>query len=180
MRELPITPPSAALIGGEWVDTAETLAVEAPASATPLAEIARCGGVEVDAAVAAARRAFEGGLGDWPAWSARRAASRPRRRPVPAASQEVKPPQITPTIRVATIIAAKGTWNFSGRGQKLKATACRFWTKNVTSSRPSGSSTTRDRALENFDFFNAVGSPNPGLRGVSFPCSTSRATACLS
>ncbi|WP_192036225.1 aldehyde dehydrogenase family protein [Halomonas sp. YLGW01] len=72
MRELPNTPPAAALIDGRWVDTAETLMVEAPASASPLARIARGGEAEIDAAVAAARRAFAGQTGDWPAWPARR------------------------------------------------------------------------------------------------------------
>ncbi|RAR61011.1 aldehyde dehydrogenase (NAD+) [Onishia taeanensis] len=72
MRELPITPPAGALIDGRWMDTAETLVVEAPASAEPLARIARGGEAEIDAAVVAARRAFDGETGDWPAWPARR------------------------------------------------------------------------------------------------------------
>ncbi|MAX33051.1 MAG: aldehyde dehydrogenase [Halomonadaceae bacterium] len=72
MRELPIMPPKGALIDGRWVDAAETLMVEAPASAEPLARIGRGGEAEIDAAVAAARRAFDGETGNWPAWPARR------------------------------------------------------------------------------------------------------------
>lgn len=72
MQELPITPPAAALIDGRWVDTAQTLVVEAPATGEPIARIARSGEAEVEAAVAAARHAFAGETGDWPAWPARR------------------------------------------------------------------------------------------------------------
>ncbi|MFG6177763.1 aldehyde dehydrogenase family protein [Halomonas sp. THAF12] len=72
MSALPVTPRCAALIGGEWVPTPGSLGVEAPATATPLAEIARCEAEQVEAAVAAARHAFDGELGDWHQWSARR------------------------------------------------------------------------------------------------------------
>ena len=48
-----------ALIGGEEIETAETLAVEAPADGRRLAEMAACGPVEVDLAVRAAARALE-------------------------------------------------------------------------------------------------------------------------
>ncbi|KAE8438738.1 aldehyde dehydrogenase family protein [Vreelandella piezotolerans] len=64
-------PPAQAFIGGEWVDTADTLAVEAPATGEPLARIARSQQGEVDAAVQAARLAFSGQLGEWASWSAR-------------------------------------------------------------------------------------------------------------
>ncbi len=60
-----------ALIGGEWVDTAQTLQVDAPATGEPLTRIARCQAEEVDAAVQAARKAFAGQLGEWARWSAR-------------------------------------------------------------------------------------------------------------
>ncbi|GGX98275.1 aldehyde dehydrogenase [Litchfieldella qijiaojingensis] len=72
MSRLPVTPPSAALIGGEWVTTPQTLGVEAPATGEPLAEIARCQAEHVENAVMAARQAFDGQLGDWSRWSARR------------------------------------------------------------------------------------------------------------
>ncbi|HSP59162.1 MAG TPA: aldehyde dehydrogenase family protein [Halomonas sp.] len=65
-------PPSQALIGGEWVDTHETLTVEAPAYAESIGRIARSQPEDVDAAVGAARQAFEGRTGDWPSWTARR------------------------------------------------------------------------------------------------------------
>ncbi|GHC16633.1 aldehyde dehydrogenase family protein [Aidingimonas halophila] len=71
MSRLPVTPPCAALIGGEWVTTPQSLSVEAPSSATPLAEIARCQSSQVDAAVDAARQAFDGIRGTWSQWSAR-------------------------------------------------------------------------------------------------------------
>ncbi|HSP31219.1 MAG TPA: aldehyde dehydrogenase family protein [Halomonas sp.] len=64
-------PPQQALIGGEWVPTAATLQVEAPASGEPLARIARSKVEEVNAAVQAARQAFSGQLGEWASWSAR-------------------------------------------------------------------------------------------------------------
>lgn len=64
-------PPAQAFIGGEWVDTADTLSVEAPATGEPLAHIARSQQGEVDAAVQAARLAFSGQLGEWASWSAR-------------------------------------------------------------------------------------------------------------
>ncbi|UDM06972.1 aldehyde dehydrogenase family protein [Halomonas sp. NyZ770] len=60
-----------ALIGGEWVDTAQTLQVDAPATGEPLTRIARCQAEEIDAAVQAARKAFAGELGEWARWSAR-------------------------------------------------------------------------------------------------------------
>ncbi|EPC01584.1 aldehyde dehydrogenase [Litchfieldella anticariensis FP35 = DSM 16096] len=71
MSRLPVTPPSAALIGGEWVPTPYSLSVEAPATGEPLAEIARCEAEHVEDAVMAARQAFDGQLGDWNRWSAR-------------------------------------------------------------------------------------------------------------
>lgn len=71
MSRLPITPPNAALIGGEWVSTPHTLQVETPASGETIAEIARCGAEQVEEAVRAARRAFDGELGEWRRWSAR-------------------------------------------------------------------------------------------------------------
>ncbi|TVP46976.1 MAG: aldehyde dehydrogenase family protein [Halomonas sp.] len=64
-------PPQQALIGGQWVNTAATMQVEAPATGEPLARIARCQAEEVDAAVQAARQAFAGQLGEWASWSAR-------------------------------------------------------------------------------------------------------------
>lgn len=53
----------AALINGKDVETAEYFATEDPSAGKPLAEVARCGKAEIDAAVSAARDAFEG---DWP------------------------------------------------------------------------------------------------------------------
>ncbi|QEM83128.1 aldehyde dehydrogenase family protein [Halomonas binhaiensis] len=70
MFSLPITPPCGALIGGQWRDTSETLAVQRPASGDTIAFIARCQADDVAAAVAAARAAFEGKLGAWASWSA--------------------------------------------------------------------------------------------------------------
>ena len=64
-------PPAQAFIGGEWVDTVDTLSVEAPATGEPLTRIARSQQGEVDAAVQAARLAFTGGLGEWANWPAR-------------------------------------------------------------------------------------------------------------
>nr|WP_083700715.1 aldehyde dehydrogenase family protein [Halomonas sp. 1513] len=71
MMESPAMPPQAALIGGEWQATAATLDMEAPASGRVTTRIARCQAAEVDAAVSAARRAFDGELGDWARWSTR-------------------------------------------------------------------------------------------------------------
>ncbi|AQU83883.1 MULTISPECIES: aldehyde dehydrogenase family protein [unclassified Halomonas] len=64
-------PPQQALIGGQWVNTAATIQIEAPATGEPLARIARCQAEEVDAAVQAARQAFAGQSGEWASWSAR-------------------------------------------------------------------------------------------------------------
>ncbi|MFC3285857.1 aldehyde dehydrogenase family protein [Litchfieldella rifensis] len=72
MRDLPAMPPCAALIAGEWVRTPHVLSVEAPATGKTLAEIARCEAEHVENAVMAARQAFDGELGDWSQWSARR------------------------------------------------------------------------------------------------------------
>ena len=54
-----------ALIGGEWrrATGGGTLPVEDPSTGATVGTIARCGSVDVDAAVAAARRAFEGAWG---------------------------------------------------------------------------------------------------------------------
>jgi len=54
------------LIGGAWVDAAggETFATKDPATGVVLADIAKGGAADVDAAVAAARKAFDGG--EWP------------------------------------------------------------------------------------------------------------------
>lgn len=67
-----VMPPRDALIGGVWVDTRDTLEVEAPARGEVLTRIARCRAEEVNEAVVAAGRAFSGRLGDWSAWTARR------------------------------------------------------------------------------------------------------------
>src|SRR5690554_7413975 len=67
-----VMPPRDALIGGVWVDTRDTLEVEAPARGEVLTRIARCRTEEVNEAVVAAGRAFSGRLGDWSAWTARR------------------------------------------------------------------------------------------------------------
>ncbi|MGQ4879423.1 aldehyde dehydrogenase family protein [Billgrantia sp. LNSP4103-1] len=72
MAPLPVTPPSDALIGGEWVPTQALLEVETPSSGQTIARIARCQTEEVMVAVDAARRAFAGHAGDWSRWSARR------------------------------------------------------------------------------------------------------------
>ncbi|MCS2608303.1 aldehyde dehydrogenase family protein [Halomonas dongshanensis] len=64
-------PPQAALIGNQWIDTGATLEVEAPARAETVTRIARCGADHVDEAVATARHAFTGELGEWARWSAR-------------------------------------------------------------------------------------------------------------
>lgn len=61
-----------ALIDGKDVDTGDSFVTEDPSTGKPLAEVARCGKAEVDAAVAAARAASEG------AWSAMPAAERGR------------------------------------------------------------------------------------------------------
>ncbi|MCO7246706.1 aldehyde dehydrogenase family protein [Halomonas sp. Mc5H-6] len=65
-------PPQQALIGGDWVNSATTLEVEAPATGEPLARIARCQSDHIDAAVKAAKQAFSGQSGEWASWSARR------------------------------------------------------------------------------------------------------------
>ncbi|PCF93936.1 aldehyde dehydrogenase family protein [Vreelandella nigrificans] len=64
-------PPQQALIGGQWVNTATTIQVEAPATGELLARIARCQADDVEAAVQAARQAFAGQSGEWASWSAR-------------------------------------------------------------------------------------------------------------
>lgn len=71
MSQVLTLPPQQALIAGEWVTTAATLQVEAPATGEPLARIARSQAEDVDAAVQAARQAFAGELGEWARWSAR-------------------------------------------------------------------------------------------------------------
>ncbi|WP_195819489.1 aldehyde dehydrogenase family protein [Roseobacter sp. MH60115] len=48
-------------IGGKRCDTAQTLAVINPSTGRPLAEVARAGSPEIDLAVQAATRAFQGG-----------------------------------------------------------------------------------------------------------------------
>ena len=52
MHALPLTPPTGALIGGHWVDTADTLEVLRPASGEVIARIAASSAADVDAAVA--------------------------------------------------------------------------------------------------------------------------------
>lgn len=64
-------PPQQALIGGQWVNTATTIQVEAPSTGELLARIARCQADDVEAAVQAARQAFAGQSGEWASWSAR-------------------------------------------------------------------------------------------------------------
>ncbi|MDR5886844.1 aldehyde dehydrogenase family protein [Vreelandella janggokensis] len=64
-------PPQQALIGGDWVNSATTLEVEAPATGEPLTRIARCQPDHVDAAVKAAQQSFSGQSGEWASWSAR-------------------------------------------------------------------------------------------------------------
>jgi aldehyde dehydrogenase (NAD+)/phenylacetaldehyde dehydrogenase len=61
--------PKKLLIDGEWTGAAngETFVTINPATAEPLALAAQAGEADVDRAVAAARRAFEGG--HWPALS---------------------------------------------------------------------------------------------------------------
>ncbi|WP_417328899.1 aldehyde dehydrogenase family protein [Halomonas cupida] len=71
MSELPVIPPSSALVAGRWRDTAETLDVLRPSTGEVIARIARSSAEEVDAAVAAARAAFSGELGNWSRLSAR-------------------------------------------------------------------------------------------------------------
>ena len=72
MPSLPEMPPSRALIGGEWVATQATLAVEDPARGEAISRVARCQPHDVDAAIAAAGQAFSGRLGEWSSWNARR------------------------------------------------------------------------------------------------------------
>ena len=55
------------LIGNEWVDASDALSVAAPATGRPLAWLARGGAAQIDAAVRAARSAFDG---DWGALTA--------------------------------------------------------------------------------------------------------------
>ena len=61
----------AMVIGGQLVDTAETLAVENPATGEPLAEVGQAGPEEVARAVACARAAFAEADWRWMAGSAR-------------------------------------------------------------------------------------------------------------
>ena len=56
-------PSDLALIGGEWRKTAATLPVEDPSTGMNVGRIARATALDVDAAVAAARAAFEGEWG---------------------------------------------------------------------------------------------------------------------
>ncbi|WP_204758357.1 aldehyde dehydrogenase family protein [Halomonas urmiana] len=72
MPALTDMPRREALIGGEWVATGETLAVEAPARGETITRIARGQAEEIDEAVKAAGDAFAGRLGNWSDWSARR------------------------------------------------------------------------------------------------------------
>lgn len=65
-------PREQALIGGDWVTTQATLDVEAPSYGRVITRIARSQAAEVDSAIQAARLAFEGGVGDWASWTARR------------------------------------------------------------------------------------------------------------
>jgi aldehyde dehydrogenase (NAD+)/betaine-aldehyde dehydrogenase len=53
-----------ALIHGDRVATGRAITVVDPSTGKPLAEVARCGAHEVDAAVASAREAFQGGWRD--------------------------------------------------------------------------------------------------------------------
>lgn len=71
MSELPVIPPSGALVAGRWRDTTETLDVLRPSTGEIIARIARGSAEEIDAAVAAARAAFSGELGSWSRLSAR-------------------------------------------------------------------------------------------------------------
>ena len=62
-------PTDTVLIGGEWrpAEGGATLGLEDPSDASDLARIARGGAADIDAAVAAARAALEGGWGRTPA-----------------------------------------------------------------------------------------------------------------
>src|SRR5450631_1446124 len=66
------------LIGGEWRAAAggQTLALENPSDGSELARIARGGAADIDAAVAAARRALE--PGEWSSWGRTSATDRGR------------------------------------------------------------------------------------------------------
>jgi len=55
--------PSLCLINGEWVTTADTLPLVDPSDGSELAQIARGGAPEIDAAVAAAEQALGGAWG---------------------------------------------------------------------------------------------------------------------
>ena len=55
--------PAQCLIGGQWRGTDETLALVDPSDGTELAQIARGGSQEIDAAVAAAEAALDGEWG---------------------------------------------------------------------------------------------------------------------
>ena len=71
-----LRPETRAFVGGEWRDAADgrTFATVAPANHKTLAEVAACGPPEVDAAVRAARAAFDDGR-----WSRLAPAERKRR-----------------------------------------------------------------------------------------------------
>ncbi len=69
--EIPEMPPQEALIAGKWLVTPATLEMEAPCDGRVVTAIARCQAGEVEAAVAAARGAFAGTLGEWAQWSTR-------------------------------------------------------------------------------------------------------------
>lgn len=62
-RAAALTPEGRAFIDGAWREAAsgETFLRRSPIDGRPVAEIARCAGADVDAAVAAARRSFEDG-----------------------------------------------------------------------------------------------------------------------
>ena len=68
-----IAAPKGSLIDNRWQSVPETIAVLDPSDGQPFAEIADGGPAEIEAAVAAARRAFDGG-----AWSKLTAAERGR------------------------------------------------------------------------------------------------------
>jgi aldehyde dehydrogenase (NAD+) len=53
-------------VGGEWLEPAETYTTLSPATEEPLAEVGQAGAAEVDAAVGAARGAFEDGWSSLP------------------------------------------------------------------------------------------------------------------
>ncbi|MEI4473002.1 aldehyde dehydrogenase family protein [Frigidibacter sp. MR17.24] len=72
-RAARVTPAKGVFIDNEWRAVARTIPVVAPAEGVVFAEIAAGGAAEIDAAVAAARRAFEGG-----AWSRLSATERGR------------------------------------------------------------------------------------------------------